>query len=147
MCRSSNNSSTLHSRLNSTCLWVELSLFSIAWVDSLSVINIFWLILCGLTAKREKWKNKLQICETSLYRGALPLQHSSPTASCTPPLPTCVLCCQRLKTRFNDFHVACWRQLALNLCKMFSSVAVVIQYSPHLSLPQPTPHPQLKLFL
>lgn len=85
------------------------------------------------TGKMEKQAANLR--DFTVYRGALPLQHSSSTASCTPPHPTCVLCCQRLKTRFNDFHVACWRQLALNLCKMFSTVAVVIQYSPHLSLP------------
>lgn len=116
-----------HSPLNSTCLWVELSLFSIAWVDSLSVINIFWLILCELTAKREKWKNKLQICAREEHCPC-----HTPLQLLPAPLPfPLACCCQRLQTRFNDFHVACWRQLALNLCKMFSSVARVIQYTPH----------------
>lgn len=127
--------------------WVELSLFlpRLSWL-ALSVINIFWLILCELIAKRENARREQQLATAAkLHCGTehCPCSTTTPNSTCLLPPASCLwlpparlACgCQRLKTRFSDFHVACWRQRFLNLCKMFSFTAVVIQYAP----PPPTP--------
>lgn len=108
---------------HSTCLWAELSsvelswvCFSLAWVDSLlAVINIFWLILCELIAKRENGREGEREKPTAarLHCGTehCPCSTTTPISSCLPPpsFAPFACSCQRLKTRFSDFHVACWQ--------------------------------------